>query len=749
MSDFEQGTPNPGTENATPRRRRRTTETAAPQAPAGTVQVQQTPADGKTREVPRPASLNKAAETARHPVNAPGYSQRQPVSSSYVRENQPAARPAVTPEPAPQAPAKRKGHPVLITLIVLVLLVAGGVFALVKLVPEGQTGFLGDAKAAVTNVLDQAVSGVTGVVNGIGGMTGKAAESAGISGFSTANTTGDAPLDVTFSVTTTKATKGIRVVDANGSVLAETTDAPYREGENSDIWVLTYNAQEGYQGQVYMQAYNGTDWVDTESAAELNISAPAAVETINTEAFVEEPTAEPTATPTAEPTATPTAEPTEAPTEAPAAEETAEEEAIEADEVVTLNSAAAAAEEQPTEEPTAEPTAEPVSAAATEAPTEAPAQAASAGQGGGSSAATVLGGGCVLLAAAVLMLLMKRKAQRNAPAPEAAPKPEQPPEKAPENRPEKPEAGLAQRSMQDFEPIWEDWRLDKPLGRGSFGEVWSMVNRDRLTGIERHAAVKRIGIPTGAAEAEYAGFSSESRQKSFDAQLKLLSREIGTMVELRGQPNLVDYEDHRVIERPNHQGYDVFLRMELLTSLPQYIGQLGGELPVEQTVRLGIDIATALEIMQRSGFIHRDVKPANVFIDRLGHFKLGDFGTARALSGEGGASTLTGTYHYMAPEVYRGQTAYDGTVDLYSLGIMLYRCLNHGLLPFMKAGDSGTVEAVAARMRGLVPDAPACADAALGAIVLRCIAYRPADRYQSAADLKRDLAGWQEKHGKV
>lgn len=90
----------------------------------------------------------------------------------------------------------------------------------------------------------------------------------------------------------------------------------------------------------------------------------------------------------------------------------------------------------------------------------------------------------------------------------------------------------------------------------------------------------------------------------------------------------------------------------------------------------------ALEYCQCQNIIHRDIKPENIFVSRFGEFKLGDFGIARETGSALRADyPKKGTFSYMAPEMYKGEE-YDARVDIYSLGIVLYKLCNHNRLPF-------------------------------------------------------------------
>ena len=148
-----------------------------------------------------------------------------------------------------------------------------------------------------------------------------------------------------------------------------------------------------------------------------------------------------------------------------------------------------------------------------------------------------------------------------------------------------------------FEPIWDGWKIGKRLGSGSFGAVYRATRSDALTGITQEAAVKHISIPHS--NEEESGYSTQTLKEYYDQQLNQLVREINAMVELRGKPNIVAYEEHRIIPKANGLGYDLFLRMELLTSLTDYLKGKEG-LPIRDpnggpsVVKLGIDIARAL-----------------------------------------------------------------------------------------------------------------------------------------------------------
>ncbi len=232
-----------------------------------------------------------------------------------------------------------------------------------------------------------------------------------------------------------------------------------------------------------------------------------------------------------------------------------------------------------------------------------------------------------------------------------------------------------------YEPLWGSWTVDQALGEGSFGRVYR-ISREEM-GQQYVAAVKLITIPSDEQyrEAENSlGHDEATLNQYFEDVIKRLVNEIKVLYSLSGNTNIINYQDHQVIKRAGRVGWDVLIRMEYVMSLRQYLKE--HEMSREEIIRLGIDICTALEICSKKGIIHRDIKDDNLFVNADGVFKLGDFGIARELSGSGRAASMRGTPLYMAPEIYRGDK-YDAAVDLYSLGIVLYKLLNHGRMPFM------------------------------------------------------------------
>ncbi|MBQ4630892.1 MAG: serine/threonine protein kinase [Clostridia bacterium] len=290
-----------------------------------------------------------------------------------------------------------------------------------------------------------------------------------------------------------------------------------------------------------------------------------------------------------------------------------------------------------------------------------------------------------------------------------------------------------------YEPIGGKWHITRELGRGSYGVVYEVERKDYG---DTKSAMKILSIPSHPGEVE--NFKNEnydldekSVRSHFYAYVEDFVKEFQLMSKLRGHSNIVSYEDHDVIEKEGEIGWDIFIRMELLTPLHEFLA--GKTVNEAAVIRLGIDMCEALKVCENNKIIHRDIKPSNIFVSPTGSYKLGDFGVARTMEKAACEMSKKGTYTYMAPEVFRGEE-YDMTVDIYSLGIVMYKLLNNNLEPFrtdrVSAGDDS---AMTRRMKGEAMPNPANCSDKLAKIILKACAYKPEFRYQSAEEMKKDL----------
>ena len=296
-----------------------------------------------------------------------------------------------------------------------------------------------------------------------------------------------------------------------------------------------------------------------------------------------------------------------------------------------------------------------------------------------------------------------------------------------------------------YEPIFGSWYLSKLIGRGSFGKVYEIVREEY--GTTYKAALKIITVPQDDDDIKSrlsSGADRGSVSEYYEGILKEFVNENEIMAKLKGNSNIVSYEDHQIIPHDDGIGYDILIRMELLTPLLDRMMQK--KLDEKEVVKLGIDMCRALELCHRKNIIHRDIKPQNIFISDAGDFKLGDFGIARTMEKTTGGMSKKGTYKYMAPEVFRGEH-YDSTVDLYSLGIVLFSLLNGNRGPFLPAPPAKVTandeeEARMRRFRGEPIPSPRDAGVMLSYIIKKACEADPSRRYRTAEQMRRDLESY-------
>lgn len=294
-------------------------------------------------------------------------------------------------------------------------------------------------------------------------------------------------------------------------------------------------------------------------------------------------------------------------------------------------------------------------------------------------------------------------------------------------------------TQEQLNTVWPGWTLMRKLGQGSYGGVYE-IRRALPGGRTEYAALKRISIPASQDEVALLlakSVSERSISEHYQRQMQKLVGEYTMMRELDSCPNIVTSQDLSC--QPNGYGWDIYLRMELLTPLKRVLSGQYQELDV---LRLGLDICSALKECEALNIIHRDIKPENIMVSSTGAFKLGDFGIAK-ISEKTQTGTLAGTYGYMAPEVANRQH-YGAAADIYSLGMVLYWLMNNKTGPFLPLPpriptQQQRQEALNRRFSGEALQEPQNGSKELKRIVLKACAFLPEDRYVSAKQMENEL----------
>ena len=293
--------------------------------------------------------------------------------------------------------------------------------------------------------------------------------------------------------------------------------------------------------------------------------------------------------------------------------------------------------------------------------------------------------------------------------------------------------------MENFENIrlpWTDWKIVKNLGSGTYGRVYEI--KRNISGVQEKAALKIVSRPKDANEVEAyysSGYDKASIAESYQQEIQNYVQEYMIMKELQGQSNIVSCDDFTVVPHEDGIGGDIFIRMELLTSLQQVLKER--MLSVEEIIKLGKDISHALILCENKNIVHRDIKPANIMVSQFTDYKLGDFGVSKIMD-HATYATPMGTPEYQAPEVEHMER-YGHRADIYSLGVTLYWLLNNRRMPFVDANKKldPMVNEAAKRKRyaGNKLPAPKNGSDELKKIVLKACEYEPGKRYASAQEM--------------
>jgi len=281
-----------------------------------------------------------------------------------------------------------------------------------------------------------------------------------------------------------------------------------------------------------------------------------------------------------------------------------------------------------------------------------------------------------------------------------------------------------------------DWHATQEIGSGTFGSVYRIESRQGEI-----CALKVIPVPSSSVEMletmQNCGNDPVQARAAFDATVqRILKREIGTAKQCAGSPNVFRIYEEAVVDDPENpvQRY-IMVRMELLMECKSFLHQQ--ETRQRDVLRMMENIASALAYMEGRNILHRDIKPANIMVDSQGLFKLTDFGEARVVQQEASHTIARGTPYYMAPEVATSGH-YDNRADIYSLGMVAYYFLNGMRYPFAQNGLRAR-EGYERRMRGDPCPAIRRVDRRVNSIILRCVAFRPEERYSRAVELLSDL----------
>src|SRR6185436_6931495 len=264
------------------------------------------------------------------------------------------------------------------------------------------------------------------------------------------------------------------------------------------------------------------------------------------------------------------------------------------------------------------------------------------------------------------------------------------------------------------------YRVEQVIGRGGMGVVYKATD----TQLDEIVAIKTLpGDVMQRSQEDLERFKREIR----------LARKITHRNVLR----TYDYGEAEGV---------YFISMEFVRgyTLSELLDEASNrQMAARATVGVSRQICRGLQVAHEQGIIHRDIKPQNVLINHKGEVKLMDFGIARMAEAPEAmtqAGLIIGTPHYMSPEQVQGRQL-DPRSDIYSMGVMLYEMLA-GRRPFESSSLTGVLTAhITEKAKPLIDLRPDIGRE-VNAIVMKCLAKDPKERYTDAGALLADLEGY-------
>lgn len=291
-------------------------------------------------------------------------------------------------------------------------------------------------------------------------------------------------------------------------------------------------------------------------------------------------------------------------------------------------------------------------------------------------------------------------------------------------------------------PVWNEWTLTELIGEGAFSKVYRAEKH--TDGAFDTAAIKVISIPSDERQLRALtcdGLSEKETEDFLYSLVKGYTTEIKLMTSFRSCPNVVSILDHTICRKKDSVGWDIFIRMELLTPLDRYISSTKPD--EAMIIRLGSDICSALSAFSSASpkIVHRDIKPTNIFVSDFGTFKLGDLGSAREILSSCESYTRLVSGEFTPPES-ANSNEYNELSDIYALGLVMYKLANRNLLPFVTSASDAQSrrEAYEERFSGRDIPLPCGVSTELGKIICKACAFRPEDRFRSAEEFSRELS---------
>lgn len=292
-------------------------------------------------------------------------------------------------------------------------------------------------------------------------------------------------------------------------------------------------------------------------------------------------------------------------------------------------------------------------------------------------------------------------------------------------------------------PLLDEFSLGKPFSSHNGITCCPAIH----TVTKEKFILKKISVPESQIQVDAmlltgACANREAAQAYYEDITKGLEREIELQKSLSRSRGFAPVFGYQSTPKENGEvGMDLWVLSAYGTTLASYMKR--NTMTHLGAVNLGIDLCAALTICRKAGYLYQDLKPENIFITSQRQYQLGDLGflSLEELS----YATFPERYRsvYTAPELFDDFAELNATMDIYALGMVLYRIYNGGQGPF---DDLEPQEAEARRLAGEQLPPPKYADYEMAEILLKAAAFKPADRWQSPEEMGQALVSYMQRN---
>ena len=260
--------------------------------------------------------------------------------------------------------------------------------------------------------------------------------------------------------------------------------------------------------------------------------------------------------------------------------------------------------------------------------------------------------------------------------------------------------------------------------------------------------LKHISVPESQRQVDALIFTGaaadeQAAQEYYQQVVSDYQSELEQMVALANSPNLDCFRSYEIKPKEDGVGFDVFLMSEYHSTLDRYLAEHA--MTQSGAVNLALDLCSALQELRGAGLIHRDVTPSNIYLNSQRHFMLGDLGIAKIEELKFCTMPEAMLSPYSAPELFDLMGNINDTIDIYAVGLILYRIYNGNHAPFE---DEKTSAKSADRMRitGQEMPAPMFADYEMAGIIQKACAFQPEERYRTPDAFKEALVEYMKRN---